>query len=196
MDRPNITIILGKSGSGKTYKAIQLINERPRVLIFDTLGHDYVEGVVFDNLQQLKRFWVRCYRSNFRLIYRPYNEVEEFDEIARLAYECGDLTLVCEELDIYARPNAICRGLRDIIKRGRHRDIRFIGTSQRPFGIDRIITALATDVFVFRTEEPRDLEYLAERFGSGIEKKIVALEDYQWVLARQGSTVYEVGKDL
>jgi DNA helicase HerA-like ATPase len=189
------------SGSGKTRKSASLIRQRPRVVVFDTLGHDYSDGVVFENerdgqgLKRFKQFWSRCYRDNFRLIYRPFDELSEFDIIAQLAYECGELTFVVEELDVFARPNAISDGLNTIIRRGRHKDIQFVGTSQRPFGIDRIITALATEAYIFKVVEPRDLDYLADRFGSGIVPKIAGLKEYEFVHYRQGAADYEIGKD-
>ncbi len=79
MDKPDNRLIIGKTGSGKTVKALNLIKDRPRVVIFDTLGHDYSDGVVFYDLAALAAFWRRVYRGRFRLIYRPADPVAQFD---------------------------------------------------------------------------------------------------------------------
>lgn len=195
MDRPDIRLLIGKTGSGKTVKACKLIEDRPRVVIFDTLGHDYSDGVVFYELAALKAFWGKCYRGRFRLIYRPTSDVEEFDEVCDLAYKCGNLVFVAEELDLFCPPRQLTPGIRHILKRGRHADITFIGVTQRPYGIDRIVTAMCNEVYVFKTDEPRDIQYLSERLGEGIAEKIAALGEYEYVLQKDHSTEFIVGKD-
>jgi hypothetical protein len=199
MDRPDNRLIIGKTGSGKTVKALKLIADAPRVVIFDTLGQDYSDGVVFYDLAALKAFWLsgepKIYQRRFRLIYRPTNEIEEFDEVCDLAYKCGDLTLVAEELDLFCPPRQLTPGIRHILKRGRHADITFIGITQRPYGIDRTVTAMCNEVYVFKTDEPRDIKYLCERLGEGIAGKIAALQEYEYVLQKDHSSEFVVGKD-
>jgi hypothetical protein len=195
MDRPDNRLIIGKTGSGKSVKALKLCEDRPRVVFFDTLGHDYSDGVVFYDLAAIKAFWLKCYRGRFRLIYRPTNEIEEFDQLCDLCYKCGNLTLVAEELDLFCPPLQVTPGLRYILKRGRHADITFIGITQRPYGIDRMVTALANEVYVFKTDEPRDIKYLCERLGEGIAARIAALGEYEYVLQKDHSTEFVIGKD-
>lgn len=150
-------------------------------MIFDTLGHDYGDGVIFYDLAELKRFWAKVYRQNFRLIYRPLDPVSEFEEVCELVYKCGDLYFVAEELDLFAAPQKLSTQFRQIVTRGRHEDIHFIGVTQRPFGIDRIFTAMASEVYVFKTDEPRDRQYLSERLGSEIVGKLDGLQEYEYV---------------
>jgi hypothetical protein len=195
MDKPDNRLIIGKTGSGKTIKALNLIADKPRVIMFDTLGHDYRDGVVFSDLTDLKAFWLKVYRGPFRLIYRPTKEIEEFDEVCDLAYKCGDLAFVAEELDLFCPPRQLTPGIRHILKRGRHADITFIGITQRPYGIDRVVTAMCNEVYVFKTDEPRDIRYLAERLGEGIVPKIAALGEYEYVLQKDHSSEFIVGKD-
>jgi len=181
MNKPDNTVIIGKTGSGKTVRALNLIADRDRVIIFDTLGHDYTDGVVFYDLAALKTFWATVYRGSFRLIYRPLQEQPEFEEICELAYKCGDLTLVAEELDIFAQPQRMTLAFQQMIKRGRHKDIRFIGITQRPFGIDRTITSQANHIFIFKTDEPRDVKYLCELLGDDIKEMLEGLEPYEYI---------------
>ena len=66
---------------------------------------------------------------------------------------------------------------------------------QRPYGVDRIVTAMANEVYVFKTDEPRDVQYLRERLGDGIVEKLAALEQYQYVLQKDHSSEFVIGKD-
>lgn len=195
MQRPDISLIVGKTGSGKTVKALNLIADRKRLLIFDTLGHDYSDGVIFYDIEKLKEYWLKVYRGDFRLIYRPLNELPEFDEICRLAYQCGNLTLVAEELDIFAQPQKIELGFRQILKRGRHNDIRFIGITQRPYGIDRTITSQATAIYIFRVDEPRDIKYLCERVSEKVDAGLAMLKEYEYMECTDRSDELVIKKD-
>lgn len=195
MQKPDNKIIIGKTGSGKTVKVLSLIRERDRVVMFDTLGHDYSDGVVFYNLDELKAFWLKVYRGPFRLIYRPVDEQAEFAEICDLVYKCGNLVFVVEELSLFAEPMRTPLAFKRILKQGRHRDIRFVGVTQRPHGIDRIITSQANEVYVFRTDEPRDVKYLQERLGDEIGELLQRLEPYQYILKTDESDEFITGKE-
>lgn len=186
--------MIGKTGSGKTAKVRNLISKIDRVVIFDTTGHDYNDGVVFYDLAELKRFWSQVYRGSFRIIYRPLDEVKEFPVICDLVWKCMDLTFVAEEIDLFCKPNLTADEIRTILKRGRHRDIRFIGVTQRPYGIDRAVTAMGTEFFIFKTDEPRDIDYLADRLGSDIREQLKLLEQYQYIHSVDHG-ITEIGKD-
>ncbi len=194
MQRPDNTIVFGMTGSGKSAKVVNLVKDMDRVLFFDTLGHDYKDGVIFDNIDDLKEFWIKVYRSSFRIIYRPsIDMVTELGIICDLAFLCGDMWLVVEELAMSCKPNNTPAEIGQIFLRGRHRDIHFVGVSQRPHGIDRDITAMATTAYIFKTEEPRDVDYLKERFGIEVAEKLANLEEYQYV--KWSADGVTVGKD-
>lgn len=195
MDKPDNKIIIGKPGSGKSKKALNLVKECRRVLIFDTLGHDYSDGVVFYDLAGLKAFWRSVYAKSFRIIYRPLNDIEEFDEVCKLVWACRDMTFLAEELDTFCPNGKSIPSFIRILKRGRHRDIHFIGITQRPMGINRNVTAMANEVFVFNTDEPGDLDYFKDRLSAEAVEKIIALEPYQWIRFENRGKPIEVGKD-
>jgi hypothetical protein len=195
LQRPDNVLVIGKSGSGKTRHVLARTAGCDRILFYDTLGHDYSQGVVVYDLAGLKAYWRRVYRGAFRIIYRPKNDREEFDQVAQLVYDCGNVTFVVEECDSFCRPQQVSPAVWQILKRGRHRDIHTVMVTQRPFGIDRTITSQASQVAVFRTEEPRDLAYLEERLGKDSAEKISQLQQYQYVLWQGFGSPVEVRKD-
>lgn len=195
MNKADIKLIVGKTGSGKTCKAVKLIAEHRRIIMFDTQGKDYTDGVMFYNMHELKKFWLKVYRGSFRLIYRPLDPMAEFEEICRLAFLCGNMTIVAEELPSLCDSRGINLELRRCIFRGRMNDLIFIGLMQRPIGIHRDITSQASEIYIFTIDEPGDVKYFQNRIGSNIEEKIRRLETYQYLHWRAGAEQIEVGKD-
>jgi hypothetical protein len=188
-----IILIFGKRGSGKTVLNQKLIADTPRLLIFDTLG-EYSQGVVCENAQQLADFWERHHAGNFRIIYRPLKPAEEINAVAGLVWSCGKMTFSVEEIDCFCGPQQIEDNFAQIIQRGRHRDIELIGVTQRPYGIHRLLTSQAKEIYIFNTNEPRDREYLRNLLGGDIEAKLDQLKQFEYVKWTDGSQDLVIGK--
>jgi len=190
-----VIIIIGKRGSGKSFLANKLIDREPRLVVYDTMS-EYKNGVVFgtENYNDLLLFWKNVYRGRFKLIYRPLKPDAEIERICELVYKLGGCCFLVEEIDCYCSSNQISDNFAAIIQRGRHKNITLIGVTQRPFGINRLLTAMAKEVYVFNTNEPRDREYLRTLLGQEIEQKLDALEQYQYVHWKDGREGLEIGK--
>jgi hypothetical protein len=188
-----VILIFGKRGSGKSFLLQKLIEKTPRLLTFDTLG-EYTQGVVCDNVQTLAGFWQKHYHQNFRLIYRPLKPAEEVETIAGLVWTCGNMTFAVEEIDTFCGPLQIGDNFAQIIQRGRHKNIELIGITQRPFGINRLLTSQAKEIYVFNTNEPRDREYLRNLLGSEIDAKLDALKQYEFIKWTDGQQELITGK--
>ena len=72
-----IRLVFGIRGCGKTVKVRNLIKDTRRLLVVDTKGYDYFDGVSFHSLSELKKFWLTVYSGDFRLIYKPSGDNEE-----------------------------------------------------------------------------------------------------------------------
>lgn len=193
MTEKKIILIFGKRGSGKSYLARKLIEQEQRLLIFDTLS-EYIEGVVFEDFQKFAEFWRKVYIHPYRLIYRPLKPDEEIEKIAELVYMLGDVTFVVEEIDCYCTAYQISEAFAHVIQRGRHKNITLIGITQRPYGIHRLLTSQAKEIYIFNTNEPRDREYLKSLLGQEIEQKLDSLKQWEYVKWQDGSEQLEVGR--
>jgi len=187
-----VELIFGKRGSGKTFLNQKLTEKTPRLLIFDTLG-EYSQGVVVNDVKELADFWQRYHNKKFRIIYRPLKPVDEIETVAGLVWSCGNMTFTVEEIDCFCGPLSIGDNFAQIIQRGRHKNIELIGVTQRPFGINRLLTSQAKEIYVFNTNEPRDREYLRTLLGEGIDAKLDALKQYEYVKWTDGGELV-VGK--
>ena len=176
--------MIGKRGSGKSVLTKHMIRDERRLVIYDIMS-EYTKAVTFDDTEkqqlELVEFWRRVYRGSFRIAYRPLRPKDEIDWLAQAVYALGDLTFVVEEIDAVCTPFDMSPWMQAIIQRGRNMNIEMIGITPAPFGIHRDLTRQAKDIFVFRTKEPRDIQYLRRLLGEEIEAKLVALEQYEFI---------------
>ena len=196
MDKPEkiIKLIFGKRGCGKSVLAEILCRDIKRLMIYDTLG-EYTDGFVIEDLQELKEIWSDVYRGNFRLIYQPVDPDADFDTVCGLVYGCEDLTFLVEELDRYSKPLTLSLPFKNIIQRGRHRFIELIGVTQRPHGIDKLLTSMSKEMYIFNTTEPRDVDYFKDTIGYPVVVKIADLKEYEYVKYQDGTEQLEIGKE-
>ena len=160
-------LILGKTGSGKSFLAKRLLKKFDRYIIYDTQG-EYTDGVVFERIEELYNFLIKVGDYKFRCIYNPLNIDTEISEICRFAYLLGDCCVLCEEIDLYCSPSYIDPDFNNIVRRGRHKGVSIIALSQRPVGINKIITSQFSTTYSFFQDEPRDIDYLRDRFGKSV----------------------------
>lgn len=195
MTEKKITLIFGKRGSGKSYLAKKLIENEHRIVIFDVMS-EYTDGVLFgtEDFEKFIEFWRKVYHRNFRLIYRPIRPVEEVEQIGELVYSLGDCSFLCEEIDCVCSTNKISDNFAAIIQRGRHKNITLIGITQRPFGINRLLTSQAKEIYVFNSNEPRDREYLRILLGQDIDSKLDSLKQFEYVYWQDGKEGLEIGR--
>lgn len=177
-----IILVFGRTGSGKSYLVKKMIQNYSRAVIFDIMS-EYNSGFVFqsENIKDLQQFWLKVYKGKFRITFRPLMPEIEIRKIAGLVYALGDIAFVVEEIDSICTPYEIPDYMQQIIQRGRHKNITLIGISPAPYGIHRNLTRQAKEIYIFKTIEPRDINYLKELLGAEIEGKIAAIEQYQYV---------------
>jgi len=156
---------------------------------------EYDQGVVFEDREKFIEFWRRVYIHPYRLIYRPLNDpAAEVDSIAEAVYLLGDTCFVLEEVTAYCSPYQISEQLAHIIQRGRHKNIELIATTQRPYGLHRLLTSQAKEIYVFNTNEPRDRQYLSALLGSEIETKLDSLKQYEYIKWEDGKEGLQIGR--
>lgn len=191
MTEKKVVLVLGQRGSGKSFLAKHLIADHKRVIIYDTLGEYDGEGISCENIEEFKEYLLSVYQGSFRIVYQPVKPEIDFDIICDLVYECGDLSFLVEEIDTFCNSQGLPDNFANVIQRGRHKNITFIGVSQRPFGIPRIITSQAKTIYTFLHREPKDLDYLKQYIGDEAEK-IKDLQQYQYLKWDNGSS--SIGK--
>lgn len=183
MSQNLVVTILGRKGSGKSTLARELIDERERVVILDSIG-EYPDEKGFprgieelwgfeDCLQALEQAEER---DKFRLSLRCYQKEEDLDLID-LCFELKDCLIVVEETWRFCTPYDVPDPVAKLVRFGRHRGLDQIYISQRAASIHRDLTAQSDLIVSFRQHEVRDVLYLK---GLGDENESVrTLPDFK-----------------
>jgi hypothetical protein len=180
--------IAGRRGCGKSTVARRILERCPRIVLWDPLGEHRWCPNELGSVGELERFlaWAEG-RQTFaaRCVVQWGDLEEEFDGVAELVYEYGDLVLGVEEVPLICTPGALPAGFDRLVRLGRHQRVSVLYTGQRLAEVARRLTA-ATDYFVlFRHSEPRDLDGIAERCGTEVAVRVSEL-------SRHGSLVWDV----
>lgn len=171
--------IFGKRGAGKTHMIKHALKYcEPPVAVLDILGNfnedevpiSYQTDSLSDACEQIKNYNVyEAASDNERafmdevppiIVLQPADPDTAIDFIsATLWHEFGG-TLVIDEADGFSITEAPC--FDQLIRYGRNRGVHLLTGCRRPYELNRSITAGANCIYIFQTQEPRDIEYFAK----------------------------------
>jgi len=191
MDEAVVKAVAGLRGYGKTSRVLELTRETRRVLYYDSLGDDYSEGVVCRSRPVLEKLWHASYRGPFRISYKPVDPVADLPRICELAYACGDMTLVVDEIQLYFRGQYCAPELTKVITGGRHVGLELIGVTQAPKHLGELLRSQAREWFVFAIREPSHVKYLADRLVGVDPNLIMNLQKWEYLHYVDGRDYYE-----
>ena len=158
------------------------------MIVVDTLGEYAARGrtVVKTPLELIQA----VKRRSFDVAVQFDDEGAGFDWACRVAYEVGNLTLVCEEVDFYITAAHAPRPFSRLVRYGRHRGVAMVCISRRPPDLWRNLTAQADRIFCFRTIEPRDIKYLSEFMGTDTAARLRDLKPLHFICYHNGEVTH------
>ena len=177
--------VAGREGSGKSSQARKILEQCPRLFLFDSVGeHAWVP----ERYEQLDKA-IMClletpYRDEFSASLTPMgDDLEvEFSECCDEVYNAGKMMFAIEEIPMLATASYTPDSLNRIVRLGRHKNISLLYTAQRLSETPRALTS-ATDLFVlFSHSEPRDLKAIAVRCGSEVAEKVRGLGNHGFLV--------------
>lgn len=173
--------VFGKRGSGKTTIIRGNIEEFPGpVVVIDALGNfdypEYIHTTKISECIQNMEYYAREISSDpkkeselEKIIVIQNPDVDSCCELISAAlweiaekYNIGG-TLVLDEVDMFTYSKGSC--LDQLVRYGRNKNIHLITGCRRPAELSRNFTAGANKIFIFRTQEPRDIEYFRAHLG-------------------------------
>lgn len=180
MKRRKVLLVLGKTGSGKSYYVKSLLEGISRLIIFDP-RHEYTGGMVFEDFYTFRDYVAdHIEEEEFRYICR-FMDDEEYNYAAELVWIIGDCTLVLEESELFL--SSFDRDpklpINFLVSQGRHHSVGIIAISRRPSELSIKLRSVV-DVWVsFNQTEPKDLSY-CEYMGLNVERiPILKVGEYE-----------------
>lgn len=186
--------IFGKRGAGKTHMIKRALSrcEAP-VVVLDILGNfgdipnSYQTDSLSDALQKIKDYNVyEAASDNERglmeevpgiIVLQPPDPDEAVDFVSAILWEEWGGTLVIDEADGFSMTNAPC--FSQLIRYGRNHGVHILTGCRRPAELDRNITAGANCIYIFQTQEPRDVEYFSKTLiGKEQAERLISLPEY------------------
>lgn len=178
-----LVCFFGKRGSGKT-TAIkgQLEYCRGPVVVVDLLGNfndeDFIHTEKIDDCIHEIEHYVKLSEEDKEkaqkiIVLKTGDPDLAVDYISAALWEVEGGTLVLDEADGFNISNAPC--FDQLIRYGRNKNIDLITGVRRPAEISRNITAGANKIFIFQTQEPRDVEYFEKTILGERAERLISL---------------------
>ena len=180
-------LVVGRSGCGKSFLGKKLASVFPRLVIFDSLNEyppsDYdVES--FDQFAGYIRQISENKISRFKLIIKFDTSLEDckeiFDHYMHVLYELGNTFIVIEEVQDYCTPYFIGRWFKKSMTSGRHKNLGFLFTTQRPSFLNKTVLSQSTNIFVGNLIDRNDSMTISQLLDSD-KKEISSLNDREFL---------------
>lgn len=172
IDRRNeITIIIGRKGSGKSSAAAELVQDIPRRLYIDPM-RCFTDGVVIHRYADLVTYLKPLLHSRYSAIFRSLSDEELLAAIhlptANNNPEAPPMpgaVVVVDELDKWCTPMSAPEPIRNLANYGRHFEVSGVFIARRAAEIPKTIRAMADRYIIGHTFDPGDVDALEEFIG-------------------------------
>src|SRR5574342_518648 len=142
-----ITLIIGKLGTGKSTLAKYASEQYEKVMIITSFKDDFENCAIISNLEDLQDYNKICFISD--------DNVE--NEIAiRLTYELGNRLLIIDEAHLYQDSDSF----KKIMRYSRHKNLDVILISHLLFDFARLNRSLVHNIVSFHITEPYELSHM------------------------------------
>jgi len=187
---------VGKRGSRKSTMAKQALGEclkaGQRVIVFDPHREYAQDGhasdeVILGPLPSSRELWevladpseLREGDTSFAVVPESLEEddlARGFDELARHAYEAGDLVFAADELVLYFMSGRVQKRLNFLATQGRHAKVPLVLAAQRMVHIPLTARTQLTMVDTGKQDDPDDVAAIAKRCGKDFAEQVPKLK--------------------
>lgn len=184
-----VTLVAGMAQTGKTTLALQEVQRQAaRVLILDPANSKPFETKHVKKLRtwkQLAYFIVNDGNAPSWVVALRSEEPRDYVEALEHARCYRHVTVLVDEALIFVQDKEalpwLIKAARTNAHFGQGVGVPFWFTAQRPTDLPTDIRSQMTQFYTFRHEEPRDLQFIAERCSPSFAQQVAALEGHEWL---------------
>lgn len=193
MTDPEIIVVLGRRGQGKSTWAKRYVQGVRRLAVWDP-KRSYQVDYPPDLAEWFEDYEIHAARNSseeFR-IGGFYDDDQE--TLGSIAYVAQHTCLVLEECAFVFNPRQdFPEWARECIYLGRERGISVVAVAQRPRSVHIALRSQATRVICFNQHEVTDVDWIADMFGSDALDQIPTLEKLECLdISPEGTKRYKL----
>lgn len=175
-------LLVGASGSGKSYLARYLLKPHRSPVIIDPKGdfEPFQDAVIFRSPESFLEKWERT-PEDHAILYRPdpeFDDVDDYDKVFKAVFFAAKegrrraLTYV-DEVTLVA-PGALRYGryFRALYNQGRGLGAGMLAVTQRPSSVPGFIISEAIRVWMFRLNLQDDVKRMVQIMGPEVTKRL------------------------
>jgi ABC-type dipeptide/oligopeptide/nickel transport system ATPase component len=193
-------IIIGDTGTGKTYLESKILPIRKHVILMRTKPDDIkfdgfkkvtsqlsIGAIPFGNdAKKITRWMLQPKLNSF------VDQRQEINRTFQMAWVEGGWTIVVDECYYISNKLKLQDPLDMLLTQGRSKHITLVVGMQRPAWISRFSLSQATHAFIFRCEG-RDLKNLADALSPKIVKPVQELTGHDFVYFNRATREVKIG---
>lgn len=173
-------IIIGDTGSGKTYLESKLLDLRDHVIVVKTKPDD----IKFDGFRKIKKYTdLMDLKTNRFVLDTGFDQGLQRLHITsaiNLAWKQEGWTIAVDETYYWTSVLRLERQLNMLLTQGRSKHLTIVAGMQRPAWVSRFALSQATHAFIFRCEG-RDLTTLSQALSPKVVKPVEELRGHDFV---------------
>lgn len=185
-------IIVGDTGSGKTYLESKLLSLRDYVIVVKTKPDD-IKFTGFTKVKDWKKLG-NLKINKFVLDPRPEMEWQHYHIANMIAtiWKQEGWTVAVDETYYWTSQLKLEKQLNMLLTQGRSKKLTIVAGMQRPAWISRFALSQATHAFIFRCEG-RDLITLSQALTPRIAKPVESISGHDFVYYNRATREVKIG---
>lgn len=168
-----INLIFGKTGSGKSTLAKLLALKENRLIVIDVLDeyNDFISIYDFESLVE----YITTH-EDFRISCKFKNQTH-IEYTFRIIFHVKNICILVEEAGYYISTRDLTSNFLDLVRFGRHANIKIIAVSRRFVELSSDLRAMTNVIYSFKQTYPNDIKE-SEKIGfTGLNE----LQDFNYL---------------
>lgn len=179
--------IVGPTGSGKSFTAAKIMSEQERAVVYQLVTKDSAYLTCADEVFQgdLRALAAAVIKPQFKYVYKPAENsalvkgnrffFPDFESFVKLCFTRQQMMMIVDEAHFLCNPRFMPAEFWQSVVTGRHQFLDIMFCTQRFAMVHHDLTANMKKAYFWRTNDPIDLDGIAQRCGKDFALRVSTL---------------------